>query len=165
MKIKFTAEISIEDSIVFEKVYPENLQWDAPAKQELKDDGVEFMYMVNAETNELIGEVYYIALDKMKDWDADEEQLDDGLEPYYDKNMMYCFSNTILPKFQKQGYGKILKAWFLGYSKGEGFELTIGHARPEGSLQLNESFGAEVVRTFETWYGLNENVYLYLQKL
>ena len=55
MGIRFTNEVTLEDSLVFEKSYHENLQWDLDSKQELKDDGTEFLYMVDADTGELIG--------------------------------------------------------------------------------------------------------------
>lgn len=165
MKIKFTNDVSFEDSLIFEKVYPENLQWDLEGKQELKDDGTEFLYMVDADTGELIGEAYFLPLDAMKDWPADEEQSEDGLEPYYGKNAMYAFSTTILPDYQGKGCGKILKAYCLGLWKARGFELSLGHARDGVSLKLQESFGANVVQTFPTWYGGTEPYSLYLQEL
>ena len=87
MSIKFTNDVSLEDSLVFEKVYPENLQWDLESKQELKDEGTEFLYMVDGDTGALIGEAYFLPLDTMKDWPPDEEQAEDGLGPYYGKNV------------------------------------------------------------------------------
>ena len=165
MKIGFTNEVSIEDSLVFEKVYPENLQWNLEDKNELKEDGVEFLYMKDGDTNELVGEAYFIPLDDMKDWPPDEEQEEDGLGPYYDKNAMYAFSTTILPEFQGKGYGKILKAYCLGLWKGRGFDLAVGHARDGVSLALQEGFGAKVVETFLMWYGGSEPYNLYIQAL
>ena len=47
MIVKYTNTISIEDSIIFEKVYPDNLQWNLEDKTQLKDDGVEFLYMID----------------------------------------------------------------------------------------------------------------------
>lgn len=165
MKIKFTDDVSLEDSVVFERVYPENLQWDIEEKQELKDDGVEFLYMIDAETGDLIGEAYFIPLDTMEDWPPDEEQKEDGLEPYYGKNAMYAFSTTILPQYQGKGYGRILKSYCLGLWKGRGFDLAVGHARDGASLGLQESFGAKSIARFDDWYGTGETYNLYLQKI
>jgi GNAT superfamily N-acetyltransferase len=165
MNIKFTNEVTLEDSLVFEKVYPENLQWDLDSKQELKDDGTEFLYMVDGDTGTLIGEAYFLPLDTMEDWLPDEEQPEDGLGPYYGKNAMYAFSTTILPEYQGKGLGKTLKAYCLGLWKGRGFYSALGHARDGASLALQQSFGAEVVETFPTWYGGDEPYNLYFQKL
>jgi len=165
MEIKFTNEVSLEDSLVFEKVYPENLQWDLNGKQELKDDGTEFLYMVDGDSGELIGEAYFLPLDTMKDWPPDEEQLEDGLEPYYGHNAMYAFSTTILPEYQGKGYGRLLKAYCLGLWKARGYDLAVGHARYGASLALQQSFGAEVVETFDNWFLTGETYYLYSQKI
>src|SRR5690242_10371458 len=122
MSVKFTSNIDLGKSLVFESIYPENLQWDLKSKQELKDDGTEFIYMVDSETNELIGEAYFLPLDNMKDWEPDEEQLEDGLNGWYGKNCVYAFSTTILTEYQHKGYGKILKAYCLGQFKERGYE-------------------------------------------
>jgi GNAT superfamily N-acetyltransferase len=165
MKIKFTTEVSLEDSLVFENVYPENLQWDLEGKQELKEEGAEFLYVVDGDTGALIGEAYFLPLDTMKDWDADEEQPEDGLGPYYGKNAMYAFSTTILPEYQAKGYGKILKAYCLGIWKERGFELALGHARDGASMKLQGFFGAEKIESFDNWFLTGETYYLYSQKL
>ncbi len=162
MNIKFTKYVSLEDSLVFEKVYAENLQSDLQEKQELKDDGIEFVYLVDGETGALIGETYFIPLDKMKDWPADEAQPDEGLDEYYGTNAMYVYSTTILPKYQGKGYGKILKAYYLGLCASRGFDYSIGHARFNGSIQLNQSFGAKIVGEFSDWYKTGETYFLYV---
>jgi GNAT superfamily N-acetyltransferase len=165
MKIKFTNDVSIEDSLVFEKVYPENLQWNLESKQELKDDGTEFLYMVDGDTGELIGEAYFLPLDTMEDWDADEEQTEDGLGPWYGKNCIYPFSTTILEKFQGKGFGKLLKSYCLGLWKARGYDYAVGHARDGASIGLQQYFGAEVIGSFPNWYQTGECYSLYLQKL
>lgn len=165
MTLKFTYDVPLEGSLIFEKVYPETLQWDLEGKQELKDGGAEFIYLVDAETDELIGEAYFLPLDNMKDWDADEEQLEDGLDKWYGKNCVYPFSTTILPEHQNKGYGKILKAYCLGIWKERGFEYAVGHARTGGSMKLQLSFGAKMIGKFDNWYQTGETYNLYLQKL
>lgn len=165
MNIKFTHDVSLENSLIFESVYPENLQWDLEGKQELKDDGTEFIYMVDANTGELIGEAYYLPLDVMKDWPADDEQPEDGLNDWYGKNCMYAFSTTILPEYQSKGYGKLLKSHCLGLFQAKGYDYVLGHARDGGSLKLQQYFGAKVIDKFLDWYKTGESYYLYLQKL
>lgn len=165
MSVKFTKDVSLESSLIFESVYPENLQWSLEDKQELKDDGTEFMYMEDAETGELIGEAYFLPLDTMKEWPADEEQPEDGLGPWYGENCVYAFSTTILPDFQGKGYGKLLKAYCLGLWKERGFEYAVGHARDGASMGLQEYFGAKSIGRFDNWYQTGETYNLYLQKL
>lgn len=165
MIIKFTREVSLEDSLLFEKVYQGKLQWDLEGKQELKDDGTIFLYMVDGTTGKLIGESYFLPLDNMAEWDVDEDQPEEGLAPYYNKNAIYAFSTTILPEYQGKGYGKLLKAHCLGVWKGMGYELAVGHARAGGSINLQLSFGAKIVGFFSNWYQTGEGYYLYTQAL
>lgn len=165
MSIKFTNDVSLEDSLVFEKVYPENLQWDLESKQELKDEGTEFLYMVDGDTGALIGEAYFLPLDTMKDWPPDEEQAEDGLGPWYGKECIYAFSTTILPKFQGKGYGKLLKAYCLGLWKESGYHYAVGHARNGASMKLQDFFGARIVKTFSNWYQTKEDYNLYVQPI
>lgn len=165
MNIIFTDEVSLQDSLIFEKVYPENLQWDLEGKQELKDEGAKFLYLKDAETGALIGESYFLPLDNMNDWDADEEQPEDGLTNWYGKNCMYAFSTTILPEYQSKGYGKILKAYCLGLWKQMGFDAAVGHARDGASIKLQLFFGAKVESRFDNWYLTGETYNMYFQKL
>ena len=165
MRIKFTNDVSLEDSLVFESIYPENLQWDLEGKQELKDDGTEFLYMVDGDTGALIGEAYFLPLDTMEEWPADEEQAEDGLGPWYGKNAIYPFSTTILTEYQNKGYGKLLKSYCLGLWKARGYDYAVGHARDGASMKLQEYFGAEVVETFDNWFLTGETYYLYSQKI
>lgn len=162
MKIKFRNDVSVEDSLVFEKIYDENLQMDAQEKQELKEDGAEFIYMVDAETGDLIGETYFCPLDLFKDEEPDELQPDEGTSPYFNKNYAYCYSTTILPKYQGMGFGKLLKSYYLGYIKAKGFSGSIGHAKDVASVGLNTGFGGNVVRQFDNWYQTGETHFLYV---
>jgi hypothetical protein len=68
-----------------------------------------------------------------------------------------CFSNTILPAFQKQGYGSILKAHWLGVAAAKGFEVVYGHARLGASQALNAKFGAFFLENLPDWFGSGEN--------
>lgn len=161
MKIKFLHDFPIAESLCFEKVYPENLQFEEKDKQDLKDEGAKFITMIDEDTGNLIGESYYIALDAMRDWPADEEQMEDGLEPWYGKNCVYIYSTTILPEYQRNGFGSILKAYVLGLITKEGYCYVLGHARVNGSIQLNELFGAKREQPFQNWYETGETYFLY----
>lgn len=160
--LKFIKDIPLENSLIFESLYPKNLQWDLEGKQELKENGVEFLYLTD-ELGKLIGEAYYIPLDRMKDWPVDEEQEEDGLEPFYGKNCMYAFSTTILTEYQGKGYGKILKSYCLGLWKASGYDYALGHAREGASLKVQLFFGAKIIDKFNDWYHTGETYYLYRQ--
>src|SRR5580698_7997761 len=77
------------------------------------------------------------------------------------ENAVCCYSNTILPPFQKKGYGAILKAHWLGLAAGKGFDTVYGHARPGGSQALNAKFGAVFLAGFPDWYGTGEEYKIY----
>ena len=78
---------------------------------------------------------------------------------------VYCYSNTILPAFQKTGFGTILKSHWLGVVAGKGYSTIYGHARSGGSHALNARFGAEFLKQFPDWYGTGENYWLYRTRL
>jgi hypothetical protein len=74
-------------------------------------------------------------------------------------------STTILPRFQGLGFGRILKAFFLGVVSRAGVSLVVGHAREGASLRLNRVFGADVRSTHANWYGTGETYYFYTLRL
>lgn len=84
------------------------------------------------------------------------------IDPDFD---FYCHSNSILPGLQGKGYGSIMKAWMLAYLKGTGFTRVLGHAHENGSIQLNEKFGAKKIHCFENWYDTGHRYWLYEIKL
>lgn len=163
MQVKFVHNYPLEASLIFESIYDENLQMDLEEKQELKDDGAEFITMIDEETGNPIGETYFIPLDVFKGSEPDELQPDEGLDSYFGKGLIYCYSTTILPDYQKQGLGKILKAYLYGYTVAKGFKGSIAHAKAGPSIKLNTYFGAEIVNEFDNWYQTGEKHYLYLK--
>lgn len=157
MKINFIHNIPLIETMCFEKVYPENLQLDLEEKKELLDSGAEFIYLVDKDTGNLIGETYFISLNKL------EEEIE-GTTKFRGQNCAYVYSTTILPEYQGKRYGAILKGYFYGYIKNK-FDFVLGHARHNGSVQLNELFGAEIIDTFDNWYDTGERYYLYKRYL
>jgi GNAT superfamily N-acetyltransferase len=154
--IKFCYGLPLDQSMSFEALYPEPLQLDLPQKQQVWDvPGSIFAWMyVNGK---LAGETYGIPLD-----DSDEllEQFTD-IRADQNKSAIHCYSNTILPSFQEQGLGTLLKAHWLGLAAGRGFEVVYGYARPGGSQSLNAKFGAAFLAAFPDWYGTGEEYKLY----
>jgi len=150
--IKFRYDVPLEETMEFESVYHPNLQLELSEKQEVWDTpGAFFVWMYVDE--ELVGESYGIPLASPTDF------LDDLLVlPANEKeNAVCCFSNTILPRFQKRSYGAILKAHWLGVAAGKGFDVVYGHARPGGSQALNAKFGAVFLENLPNWFGSGED--------
>lgn len=166
MNIKFKHDIPLEKTLCFEELYSENLQLTLEVKNELKELGCKFIYLLDGYTDELIGETYFIPLDDLEDEEPDEHQLEDGLEKWYGKNAVYVYSTTILPKFQGKGYASLLKSYFYGFMSTQIFDYAIGHARvSSGSLELNKKFGANEIMNFENWFQTGESFVMYVKDL
>jgi hypothetical protein len=146
--------------MAFESVYHPNLQLKLSEKQEVwYTPGAFFVWMYVA--GEMVGESYGIPLASQTDF------LDDLLVlPASEKEKaVCCYSNTILPRFQKQGYGEILKAHWLGLAVGKGYDVVYGHARPGGSQALNAKFGAVFLEDLPNWFGSGEDYKKYRLEL
>ncbi|HLJ25639.1 MAG TPA: hypothetical protein VKY85_02915 [Candidatus Angelobacter sp.] len=154
--IKFEYDVPLERTMDFEAVYHEALQLDLLEKEEMRDaPGSIFVWMFV--DGEVAGESYGIPLAR-----CDESiQGLAGLTESETRTGIYCYSNTILPAFQRQGLGSILKAHWLGMVAGNGFDVVYGHARPGGSQALNAKFGAVFLDGFADWYGTGEEYKLY----
>jgi hypothetical protein len=105
--------------------------------------------------DELIGETYGIPLDG-------RFEMPEGCPR--DPEAIYCYSNTILGEHKHQGFGRILKAFFIG-RVAKDFRTIYGHARPGASQRLNAYFGARFLRTYKNWYGTAEDYRLYVLPL
>lgn len=154
--IRFRYDVPLAETMDFELVYPEPLQFDLAEKQEMSAvPGTIFVWLfVNGH---IAGESYGIPL-ATYDWEFE------GLDTLSDsdrKKAIYCHSNTILPPFQGKGFGTILKAHWLGLVASAGFDFVYGHARPGASQALNANFGAEFIGNFPDWHGTDEEYRLY----
>ncbi len=156
LPIKFSYDLPLEQTMMFEAVYPEPIQLDLDEKQELWDTpGSIFVWMFIGE--EIVGESYGIPL-------ATTHREIEGLQELDDldkETAIYCHSNTILPAFQQRGFGMILKSHWLGLVAAAGFKTVYGHARPGRSQALNARFGAVFIRDYSDWYGTDEEYRLY----
>jgi GNAT superfamily N-acetyltransferase len=150
--IKFKYDVPLEQTMDFENVYHPGLQLDLSQKQEVwETPGAFFVWMFV--DGVLAGESYGIPLSGSSDLIEDLSVL-----PEHEKERaVCCFSNTILPAFQKRGYGSILKAHWLGLAAAKGFAVVYGHARPGGSQALNAKFGAVFLEDLPNWFGSGED--------
>jgi GNAT superfamily N-acetyltransferase len=150
--LQFSYAVPLEETMAFESVYHPNLQLELSEKQEVwNTPGAFFVWMLV--DGELAGESYGIPLASSSDLIEDLLILPDCEKA----KAVCCFSNTILPAFQKRGYGSILKAHWLGLAAAKGFEVVYGHARPGGSQALNAKFGAVFLEDLPDWFGSGED--------
>lgn len=151
--ITFKYDLPLEQTMMFEAVYHEGEQLDLSKKKKLWDaPGSIFVWMFL--DGDLAGETYGIPLA------SSIEGLTD-LSASGNASGIHCYSNTIIPCFQNQGLGTILKAHWLGLAAGKGFDTVYGYARPGASQALNAKFGAVFLNTFPNWCGTGEEYKMY----
>ena len=154
--INFKYNVPLKDTMVFEPVYHRNLQLDLNEKQELRNTpGAVFVWMFVGK--EIVGESYGFPIALF----VDSIKGLSGLTDIEKSTGIYCYSNTILPSFQRKGFGRVLKAHWLGVAAGKGFQIVYGHARQGGSQALNAEFGVSFVGSFPDWYGTGEEYKMY----
>jgi GNAT superfamily N-acetyltransferase len=151
--ITFKYDLPLEQTMAFEAVYHEAEQLHLSEKKKIWDaPGSIFAWMFV--DGELVGETYGIPVASSI---AGLTDLTDSEK----RSGIHCYSNTILPSFQKRGLGTILKAHWLGMAAGKGFENVYGYARPGGSQSLNARFGAVFLGDFPNWCGTGEEYKMY----
>jgi len=154
--IHFDYDVPLDQTMEFDSIYPEGLQFELAEKELLRNmPGSIFVWM--HVDGALAGESYGVPL---SDYDEPIEGLGD-LTEQEKANAIYCYSNTILPAFQRRGFGDILKAHWLGLVVSKGFKTVYGHARPGASQALNAKFGAIFLADFPDWYGTGETYKMY----
>jgi hypothetical protein len=152
MLITFRFKYPISRTMVFEKEYHPNLQFSLREKRQLLKNAIT-IWMFNRGI--IVGESYGVPLNQIG-------EIPEGCP--HDPKSIYCYSTTILSRYQGNGYGRILKAAFIGRVARD-FHTIYGHARPGASQTLNKSFGARLRRTYKDWYGTGEDYRLYVLSL
>lgn len=154
--IRFDYDVPLQQTMGFDAIYPEGLQLTLQEKSALRRfPAAIFVWMRVDDT--LAGEAYGIPITH---YDEPIEGLSQ-LAPAELDGAIYCYSNTVLPAFQRQGYGSTLKAHWLGLVAARGFKTIYGHARPGASQALNAKFGAVFLGAFPDWFGTGEIYKLY----
>lgn len=160
--IQFTEHVQVHPTMKFEMVYHENLRLDIEEKWEmLQACPVKVWMFLNGS---LVGESYYEILDAV----AEGEDAVPGVKQFMEAvrnpdKWLYASSTTIIPQWQKHGYGRILKAYCMALAKARGYEGIIGHAGK--SKALNAEFGAEFLQEYPDWYGTGESYWFYKTRL
>jgi hypothetical protein len=128
--------------MVFERLFHPDLRMTLTEKRELLGvRGAITVWMVNATSGSLIGEVYGVPIAEAL---RDDDDGSPDLKPYRGSKTMYVYSTAILKRYQEHGFGRILKAYHLGRIAQAGYETAVGHARYPASCALNVSFGARL---------------------
>jgi hypothetical protein len=102
MKLAFRASWRpLRETMVFERLFHPKLRMTLPDKRELLGvRGAITVWMVNARSGALIGEVYGVPIaDALRD--VDEGSPD--LTAYRSRRAMYVYSTAILRRYQRQG--------------------------------------------------------------
>jgi hypothetical protein len=147
--ITFRYRYPIARTMAFEREYHPNLRFTLREKRQFLKHAITIWMF---DHGKLIGETYGFPLDG-------RDEIPPGCPR--DPHSIYCYSNTILKKYQHKGYGRILKAAFIGLVSRE-FRRIYGHARPGASQALNKSFGARLGPTSKNWQGTGEDYRLYV---
>jgi len=67
---------------------------------------------------------------------------------------LYIASTGLLPKFQGQGFGSLMKAWQICFARQHGFTRIVTNVRRRNQaiVKLNRSFGFRRLRTTPGYY-------------
>ena len=154
MRLTFTHDVDVEETMVFDDRYEEVLQLTVEAKRDLLRHTIVIWLRCDGE---LAGEIYGLSPKRM--WDACHEGIEDTDET--DDRSLYVFSTTILPAFDGRGLATILKAYFQGFAAARGYTAIVGHATSAAMVRVNQKFGATFGPTHELWYGTTRTAHFY----
>jgi GNAT superfamily N-acetyltransferase len=173
--IRLTTDIpDLPKTMVFEEVYEESLRLSLEDKEDLFEYPtlvVAYLYVDGV----LAGETYGVPAQDLFDEgpERESEHLDSADALFKDiatvaecADPLYCYSTTILPRYQGKGYGKVLKAYWLGLTEGS-FDGVCGHSTSPTMVALNNWFGAHhnYEPSSEDWYGSGRTAWFYVQFL
>jgi ribosomal protein S18 acetylase RimI-like enzyme len=67
---------------------------------------------------------------------------------------LYIATTGILPKYQRQGFGQLMKAWQIAYAQRHAYRRLVCHSRESNSrmIALNLRFGFRVIRKTAGYY-------------
>lgn len=91
------------------------------------------------------------AFQKNVDFREDIEQ--DNWNPVR-KGSLYIATTGLLPRYQGQGFGPLLKAWQIAWARRHGFSriITNTRGRNQRMIDLNTKFGFTILRTTPGYY-------------
>jgi len=85
--------------------------------------------------------------------DFQEDVREDGLNPPL-KGSLYISTTGILPRYQRMGFGQLMKCWQIAYARFHGFSRIVTNTRKgnAGMIALNRKFGFATLRTTPRYY-------------
>lgn len=146
MKVRFDHNVPIEDTMMFEDIFEENLKYETV--EEKGEETGSFIRCYMFVDDKIVGEIYAADVDQLF---IDDPNFVD-IEKYVSERAAYLHSTAILPEYQHKGYGKILKTYFHGYLKGSGYDILIGHSTAPAINDINDMFGVTWLTEHENWY-------------
>lgn len=153
MRITFKTKWPVEQTTIFERVYEPQLRLRLADKRKILRSAICVWMFVDGE---LAGECYGLSPYHIE-WDiADLKQSRPG--------DIYCFSTTILPKFQGSGLGKILVAYWNALASAL-YTRVIGHVTSDAMCAIRKLYGARFTATHKHWYGTKRVARFYQQPL
>ncbi len=152
--MKFVNSRPIEDTMIFESCYEAQLRLEPDDKMPILANGIATWLLVDGE---LAGETYGITPRSLSIV-ADDEIED--CDPSSDAEL-YCYSTTIMPKFQGKGLARLLKAYWLGQVAERGFSRVVGHSTSPAIMHINHAFGAKDLASHENWYETSRTATFY----
>jgi ribosomal protein S18 acetylase RimI-like enzyme len=156
--VTFHRTCKLKDTMVFEKLFKPSLRLTFRDKKDLLFKECEWRTWMFI-NGQLMGETYAVRLSKST------EKIE-GCNWFTKDSTAYIYSTAILPDYQGQGYGALLKAYFLGLlSADKTLHYAVGHAYEGASIRMCEHFGAIPMRRFNNWYKTGRSVVLYQQFL
>jgi ribosomal protein S18 acetylase RimI-like enzyme len=89
------------------------------------------------------------AFQRHVDFEQDESGRNRPME-----GSLYIASTGVLPRFQGQGLGRLMKCWQIAYAQRNGFTRIVTNTRGKNDhmIHLNERFGFRVVRVTPHYY-------------
>ena len=72
----------------------------------------------------------------------------------YQEGSLYIATTGILPKYQRMGFGQMLKAFQIAHARRKRFERLVTNSRGQNvaMIRLNEKFGFRVTRVIPKYY-------------
>jgi ribosomal protein S18 acetylase RimI-like enzyme len=69
-------------------------------------------------------------------------------------DVLYIISTAILPEFQRQGWGTVLKAWEIAYARRNMYKLMVTGCRKSNTamINLNLRFGFQYAFEISDYY-------------
>lgn len=85
--------------------------------------------------------------------DFQQDQREDDRNPPM-SGSLYIASTAILPKYQRRGFGRLLKSWQLAFALRHRFHRIVTNTRErnEAMIHLNRKFGFDVIRVTPDYY-------------